>query len=54
MTDEVRQLREGVLLSELHLDNNFTGWEHAALIEWPADKQAPQRSLLIQAQAPLD
>ena len=32
---EVARLREGVLLSELDLDNNFTGWQHEARIEWP-------------------
>ena len=34
-TVEVAQLREGVLLSELDLDNNFRGWQHEARIEWP-------------------
>jgi aldose 1-epimerase len=54
VADEVRKLREGVVLSELHLDNNFTGWQHETLVDWPADKQGPKRSLLMEAQAPLD
>jgi aldose 1-epimerase len=53
-TPEVGQLRAGVLLSELDLDNNFTGWERSAEIEWPADAEGPRRGLTLQAQAPLD
>jgi aldose 1-epimerase len=53
-TDEVERLREGVVLSELDLDNNFVGWEHRALVEWPLDARGPRRSLLMQAQPPLD
>jgi aldose 1-epimerase len=53
-TEEVAQLREGVVLSELDLDNNFVGWEHRALVEWPLDANGPRRSLLLQAQPPLD
>jgi aldose 1-epimerase len=52
--DVVAKLREGVVLSELDLDNNFTGWEHEALIEWPADTLGPRRSLVMQGQPPLD
>ncbi|HWI80788.1 aldose 1-epimerase [Ramlibacter sp.] len=54
VTDAVAQLREGVLLSQLDLDNNFVGWEHRTLVEWPLDAQGPRRSLLMEAQAPLD
>jgi aldose 1-epimerase len=53
-TPEVEMLREGVLLSRLDLDNNFTGWEHSAVVEWPADAQGPRRGVTLQAQAPLD
>jgi aldose 1-epimerase len=53
-TQAVRDLRAGVALSHLDLDNNFTGWERTALIEWPADSQGPARSLAMEAQAPLD
>ena len=53
-TPEVEMLREGVLLSRLDLDNNFTGWEHSAVVEWPADARGPRRSVTLQAQAPLD
>ncbi|MDQ6881135.1 MAG: aldose 1-epimerase, partial [Pseudomonadota bacterium] len=35
--DTVAKLRQGVVLSELNLDNNFIGWERDALVEWPAD-----------------
>ena len=53
-TPEVEKLRAGVLLSELDLDNNFTGWEHSAVVEWPADAQGPRRAMTLHAQAPLD
>lgn len=51
---EVVQLREGVVLADLDLDNNFVGWEHRTLVEWPLDERGPRRSLLMQAQPPLD
>lgn len=54
VTDAVRSLREGVVLAELDLDNNFSGWEHHTRIDWPADARGPQRSLLMKAQSPLD
>jgi aldose 1-epimerase len=54
VTDAVRKLRQGVVLAELDLDNNFTGWEHRTLIEWPADARAPRRSLVMRAQPTLD
>jgi aldose 1-epimerase len=47
-------LREGVELSRLDLDNNFVGWERITRIEWPADEHGPARSLVMQAQTPLD
>jgi aldose 1-epimerase len=53
-TDVVRQLRQGALLADLHTDNNFTGWSREARIDWPADGNGPARSLLLQAEAPLD
>jgi aldose 1-epimerase len=54
VTQAVGQLRAGVLVSELDLDNNFVGWEHDALIEWAADDLGPPRSLEMHADAPLD
>lgn len=51
---EVQALREGVLLERLDLDNNFTGWQHRARIEWPPDRHGPARSLTLLAQPPLD
>ena len=53
-TEAVRQLRSGVTLADLDLDNNFVGWERQTLVEWPADAAAPARRLLMRAQAPLD
>ncbi len=53
-TDAVASLRAGVPLAELDLDNNFVGWEHRTLVEWPPDAAGPRRSLSLQAQAPLD
>jgi aldose 1-epimerase len=50
----VHRLQEGVLLAELDLDNNFTGWRHEMLVEWPADKRGPARSILMEAKPPLD
>ena len=53
-TEVVRRLREGALLADLHTDNNFTGWSRQAVIEWPAHAGGPARSLVMQAEAPLD
>ena len=50
----VRQLRDGALLSQLHTDNNFTGWSREARIAWPADEDGPARGLGMRAEAPLD
>lgn len=50
----VRKLREGAKLAELHTDNNFTGWSRQAFVEWPARDGMPARSVLMQAEAPLD
>ncbi len=49
-TREVAQLRGGVRLSELDLDNNFAGWQRAARIEWPEE----DRALVLSAETPLD
>jgi aldose 1-epimerase len=49
-TPEVAQLRAGVELSALDLDNNFSGWERRARIDWPD----ASRSLLLAAEPPLD
>jgi len=49
-TAEVERLRSGLVLSELDLDNNFTGWERAAHIDWPESS----RSLVMSAEPPLD
>jgi aldose 1-epimerase len=54
VTDAVQALREGVVLSALDLDNNFVGWEHRTLVQWPLDARGPRRSLAMQAEAPLD
>jgi aldose 1-epimerase len=50
----VRALREGVELAELDLDNNFVGWQHSTRIDWPADLRGPARSLVMEAEPPLD
>ncbi|MBL0420392.1 aldose 1-epimerase [Ramlibacter sp. AW1] len=49
----VDRLRSGVVLGELDLDNNFVGWDHAARVDWPADENGPQRSLLMRAEPAL-
>ena len=49
VSEAVTKLRRGVVLSELDLDNNFTGWEHTARVEWPADAQGPARSVIMEA-----
>lgn len=49
----VQRLRDGVLLAELDLDNNFIGWQRQARVEWPADAQGPSRRLLMAAEPPL-
>ena len=43
-------LRHGIALSELHLDNNFTGWDRRFAIDWSAQGQ----QLALTADAPLD
>jgi aldose 1-epimerase len=53
-SDAVRRLRAGVELRQLRLDNNFTGWQHRTVIEWPADRAGPRRSIVMEAQPPLD
>jgi aldose 1-epimerase len=53
-TEVVRQLRQGVLLADIHTDNNFSGWSREARIDWPADAKGPARGLLLQAESPLD
>jgi aldose 1-epimerase len=50
----VSALREGVELSQLDLDNNFVGWQHSTRIDWPADLHGPARSLVMEAEPPLD
>jgi aldose 1-epimerase len=50
----VDKLSSGVVLSELDLDNNFTGWGHTARVDWPADAHGPARSLTLRADPPLD
>ncbi|MEJ7688713.1 MAG: aldose 1-epimerase [Variovorax sp.] len=50
----VALLRQGVQLSELDLDNNFTGWQHHARIEWPAESRVRARALVLAAESPLD
>lgn len=49
-TAEVARLREGVLLADLDLDNNFVGWQHETRIEWPM----ASRVLVMAAESPLD
>ena len=44
------ELRAGVDLSSLELDNNFTVWQHRFAVDWPGQ---PHR-LLLTAEAPLD
>lgn len=52
--DAVDKLKGGVEVAQLDLDNNFTGWQRHALIEWPADRYGPARQLSMTAHAPLD
>ena len=50
----VDALREGVELARLDLDNNFVGWQRSTRIDWPADLHGPVRSLVMEAESPLD
>ncbi|MBE7366474.1 aldose 1-epimerase [Ramlibacter pallidus] len=50
----VDALRRGVELAQLDLDNNFTGWQRSTRIDWPQDLHGPARSLVMEADAPLD
>ncbi len=49
-SEEVLGLREGRLLADLDLDNNFTGWQRVARIDWPNES----RGIELRAEAPLD
>jgi aldose 1-epimerase len=53
-TGAVERLAEGVLLAELDLDNNFVGWQHSTRVDWPADWRGPARSVVMEADSPLD
>lgn len=53
-SEAVRKLRDGVVVGELDLDNNFVGWDHWSRVDWPLDAKGPARSLLMEAEAPLD
>ena len=44
----------GTEVARLDLDNNFTGWQRDALVEWPADRHGPKRALHLRAEVPLD
>ncbi len=44
----VEHLREGVMLRQLDLDNNFTGWQRRTRIDWLG------RGVELTAQSPLD
>lgn len=46
----LQELRSGMPLSRLNLDNNFVGWERSARVDWPMDK----RALILSAESPLD
>lgn len=53
-TAAVEALDRGVELAALDLDNNFTGWQRSARVEWPADVHGPARALTLEAEPPLD
>ncbi|GAB7126453.1 aldose 1-epimerase [Silvimonas sp. JCM 19000] len=44
------QLRQGCLIDELNLDNNFTGWQRQSEVRWPQHGAA----LTMTAHAPFD
>ena len=52
--DAATRLAGGTTLAELELDNNFTGWDREARIDWAADANGPARSLSMRAEAPLN
>jgi aldose 1-epimerase len=54
VTPAVHRLREGVVLRDLDLDNNFTGWSHEARVDWPAQGTSAPNSLVLKAEPPLD
>jgi aldose 1-epimerase len=43
-------LRRGIALAELDLDNNFTGWSRRATVDWPRERAR----LTMTAEPPLD
>ena len=52
--EAVARLAGGTAVADLVLDNNFSGWDGEACIEWSDDANGPARSLVMRAQAPLD
>ena len=52
--DAVRKLQRGTNVRDLDLDNNFTGWQHRTLIEYPASNGLGAREIVMEAQPPLD
>ena len=44
------QMRRGIALAELDLDNNFTGWTRRATVDWPRERMR----LTLEAHPPLD
>jgi aldose 1-epimerase len=52
--EAIARLAGGTAVADLVLDNNFSGWDGEACIEWSDDANGPARSLVMRAQAPLD
>ncbi|WP_322787357.1 aldose 1-epimerase [Paraburkholderia heleia] len=46
----VDALQSGLIVDDFDLDNNFSGWRHEAVIEWPHEG----RRLALRASTPLD
>jgi aldose 1-epimerase len=44
------EMRRGILLSDLDLDNNFTGWTRRATVDWPREGMR----VVLEADPPLD
>lgn len=51
----LQDLREGMELAPLNLDNNFTGWQRRFTVDWPGlDGSQAHRQLTLTAASPLD
>ncbi len=52
--ESLHDLRAGVEVARLDLDNNFTGWQRRFQVDWPESGSEAGRQLTLTAASPLD